>query len=64
MNANFQVINQWDGTVVLRMQSDIAKELMLALRRYNEYRIADGINRDSGWADLADALEAKLSDAV
>lgn len=57
MSDEFEVIADWDGSVILRMPPDIAIELAKTFRRYNEYRIADGINPDSGWADIAAALE-------
>lgn len=56
MIDEFSVGRDADGRVVLRMDPLVADALRDLLLRWNEGLIAQGVNRDSGWAEVADLL--------
>ena len=49
--------------LMLLMPRDIGADLARALRLYNDYRISFGLDRDSGWAEVAIDIDRELRKA-
>jgi hypothetical protein len=57
MDTDFEMEQDEPGYITFRMPTDIVQQLAKALRVYNEFREDAGQQRDSGWDDLADAID-------